>query len=140
MEEIVKMITLYLARFVEVGAAFIIGFSSLKALFHYVRDLLILRNTLLPRIEIRQNLGRSLALALEFLLGADILQTAVAPTWDDIGKLAAIAVLRTGLNYFLAVELKETKPEPEILKEELPVSPNITSPNAILFTPKTRKP
>lgn len=124
MEEIVKMITLYLARFVEVGAAIIIGFASIKALLLYIRDLLILRNTLLPRIEIRQNLGRSLALALEFLLGADILQTAVAPTWDDIGKLAAIAVLRTGLNYFLAVELKETKPEPELRKEELPLSPN----------------
>src|SRR6478609_7466305 len=118
MEEIVKMITQYLARFVEVGAAIIIGFSSIKALSLYVHDLVILRNTIIPRIEIRQNLGRSLALALEFLLGADILQTAVAPTWDDIGKLAAIAVLRTGLNYFLAVELKESKPETEILKEE----------------------
>ena len=123
MEEIVKMITQYLARFVEVGAAIIIGFSSIKALSLYVRDLFVLRNTIIPRIEIRQNLGRSLALALEFLLGADILQTAVAPTWDDIGKLAAIAVLRTGLNYFLAAELKETKPEPEIRKDEVPYSP-----------------
>ena len=123
MVEVVKMITVYLAHFVEVGAAIIIGFASVKALFQYIRDFLILRNVILPRIEIRQNLGRSLALALEFLLGADILQTAVAPTWDDIGKLAAIAVLRTGLNYFLALELKETPPEPEIIKEELPVSP-----------------
>ena len=123
MAEIVKMITVYLAHFVEVGAAIIIGFASIKALFLYIRDFLILRNVILPRIEIRQNLGRSLALALEFLLGADILQTAVAPTWDDIGKLAAIAVLRTGLNYFLALELKETPPEPEIIKEEIPVSP-----------------
>src|SRR5688572_32818691 len=123
MEEMVKMITVYLARFVEVGAAVIIGLASIKALFLYLRDLFLLRNILVPRIEIRQNLGRSLALALEFLLGADILQTAVAPTWEDIGKLAAIAVLRTGLNYFLALELKETPPEPEIIKEEIPVSP-----------------
>jgi uncharacterized membrane protein len=41
------------------------------------------------------------------LLAADILATAIAPTWDEIGKLAAIAVLRTALNYFLERELKE---------------------------------
>jgi uncharacterized membrane protein len=40
-------------------------------------------------------------LALEFALGADIARTAIAPTWDDIGQLAAIAAIRTALNYFL---------------------------------------
>ncbi|RZK29695.1 MAG: DUF1622 domain-containing protein, partial [Hymenobacter sp.] len=54
-------------------------------------------------------LGRSLALALELELGADILKTAVAPTWDDIGLLASIAVLRTGLNYFLERELRNAE-------------------------------
>ena len=39
-------------------------------------------------------------LALEFALAADILRTAVAPTWDDISKLAVIATIRTMLNYF----------------------------------------
>jgi hypothetical protein len=37
---------------------------------------------------------------------ADVLATAIAPSWDDIGKLAAIAVLRTALNYFLEKELE----------------------------------
>ena len=41
-------------------------------------------------------------LGLEFALAADILRTAVAPTWDDISKLAVIATIRTMLNYFLA--------------------------------------
>ncbi len=40
-------------------------------------------------------------LALEFALGADIARTAIAPTWDDIGQLAAIAAIRTALNFFL---------------------------------------
>ena len=56
---------------------------------------------------IRLTLARHLALALEFQLGADILSTAVAPSWDQIGKLGAIAVIRTGLNYFLMREMKE---------------------------------
>lgn len=55
----------------------------------------------------RLKLARYLALALEFHLGADILSTAIAPSWDQIGKLAAIAVIRTALNFFLMQELRE---------------------------------
>jgi uncharacterized membrane protein len=44
-------------------------------------------------------------LGLEFALAADILRTAVAPTWDDISKLAVIATIRTMLNYFLAKDI-----------------------------------
>lgn len=64
--------------------------------------------------DIRLTLARFLALALEFELGADILSTAVAPTWDQIGKLGAIAVIRTALNYFLTREMREvhTSAEP----------------------------
>lgn len=54
---------------------------------------------------VRLTLARYLSLALEFQLGADILSTAVAPSWDQIGKLAAIVVIRTALNYFLMHEL-----------------------------------
>jgi uncharacterized membrane protein len=46
-------------------------------------------------------------LALEFLFGADILRTAVEPTWEEIARLAAIAAIRTSLNYFLQRELGE---------------------------------
>jgi uncharacterized membrane protein len=55
--------------------------------------------------EVRLLLGRYLALGLEFALGADILATAVSPSWDEIGKLGAIAGIRTALNYFLARDL-----------------------------------
>ena len=55
--------------------------------------------------DVRLRLGRRLALAPEFALAADILLTAVAPTWEEIGKLAAIVVLRTALNYFLQREV-----------------------------------
>ena len=48
-------------------------------------------------------------MALEFQLGADILSTAVAPTWNEIGKLGVIAVIRTTLNYFLSREMQEER-------------------------------
>jgi uncharacterized membrane protein len=55
----------------------------------------------------RLTLARFLALALEFQLAADVLATAVSPSWTQIGKLGAIAVIRTALNYFLAQEIEE---------------------------------
>jgi uncharacterized membrane protein len=61
--------------------------------------------------EVRLTLARFLAIALEFQLGADILSTAVAPTWEAIGKLAAIAIIRTALNYFLSREVYELAAE-----------------------------
>lgn len=63
--------------------------------------------------RIRLTLARFLALALEFQLGADILSTAVAPSWEQIGKLGAVAVIRTGLNYFLMREMEHERKTPE---------------------------
>src|SRR5262245_29767941 len=45
--------------------------------------------------------GRWLVAALTFQLAADIVETTLAPSWDDIGKLGVIAAIRTALNYFL---------------------------------------
>jgi uncharacterized membrane protein len=65
-------------------------------------------------------LGRWLAVALEFELAADILNTAVTPTWSDIEKLAAIAALRTALNYFLEREIRaESAPAQRIAEQQL---------------------
>lgn len=57
----------------------------------------------------RLRLARFLVIALEFQLAADILATAIAPTWDQIAKLAAISVIRTVLNYVLGKEIKEER-------------------------------
>jgi uncharacterized membrane protein len=119
MEELIKTVTLSLARWIEAGAAVVIALASLRALWNFVAALLAIRRELrsneagrslmVPKEEIRLTLGRSLALALELELGADILKTAVAPNWNDVGLLAAIAVLRTALNYFLERELRNAE-------------------------------
>lgn len=64
-------------------------------------------------IRVRTRFARALALALEFQLGADILSTAVAPSYDALGRLGIVAVIRTFLNYFLAKEIEELKEEAE---------------------------
>jgi uncharacterized membrane protein len=95
----------HLAAGVELAAAAIIGLAAVEAVWHALP--LFVRRGLSQelKVQVRLALGRWLALGLEFALAADILRTAVAPTWRDIGQLAAIAVLRTGLNYGLEREI-----------------------------------
>ena len=59
-----------------------------------------------PFNTVRLRFGLWLALALEFQLGADILSTTVAPTTQDLARLALIAIIRTFLNYFLSKEME----------------------------------
>ncbi|MEO6734014.1 MAG: DUF1622 domain-containing protein [Ferruginibacter sp.] len=108
MEEIAKKITVNVSHAVEILAAIIIGLAVVKTMYDY---LLLIKpgKIVINKEQIRVSFGSSVAVALELLLGADVLATAIAPSWDDIGKLAAIAVLRTALNYFLGRELKEIK-------------------------------
>jgi uncharacterized membrane protein len=97
----------WMSRGIELAAAAIIGAAALQGAFRAL--LLFLRRPSQPSqiLAVRLDLGRWLALGLEFELAADVLRTAVSPTWNDIGQLAAIAALRTLLNYFLAREIQQ---------------------------------
>ena len=106
MEEIAKTVALHLALIVEILGALIIAVALLQFVTGWVPALLT-RRQYLTNSWLRVRFGSSLAIALELLLAADILRTAVAPTWEDIGKLAAIAAIRTALNYFLEKELRQ---------------------------------
>lgn len=76
---------------------------------------LVFRNRRIDREEklcrVRLDLGVALALSLEFLLAADIVATAVSPSWNAVGKLAAISAIRTFLNFFLEREVKQLAKE-----------------------------
>ncbi len=102
--------TQYLASGVEGCAALLIALAAIqatiRAILQFFRRSQYETQPEHPTTEdIRLRLGRWLALALEFELGADILRTAIAPTWAEIGQLAAIATIRTLLNYFLQQEI-----------------------------------
>ncbi|MDJ0649573.1 MAG: DUF1622 domain-containing protein [Xenococcaceae cyanobacterium MO_188.B19] len=102
---------------IETIAIFIIAFSVLKTLVKFISTSKR-KNSETFYHEIRLDLGLSLALALEFLLAADIVATAIAPTWESIGSLGAIAGVRTFLNYFLRQEVKELQAEKQSKKEK----------------------
>jgi uncharacterized membrane protein len=92
---------------VETIGAFIICLGILVAGRLFMKALL--KGNTADFTAIRLSLARYLALALEFQLGADILTTAIAPSWEQIGKLGAIAVIRTALNFFLSKEMKDER-------------------------------
>jgi len=115
-QDIFKAGTLYLAMGVEGAAALVIGLAALEAVIRALSAGLGRTNGGggEGRDQIRFGLGRWLALGLEFELAADILRTAVAPTWNEIGQLAAIAALRTLLNFFLQKEIDSTARRSEV--------------------------
>ncbi|MFO1114358.1 MAG: DUF1622 domain-containing protein [Beijerinckiaceae bacterium] len=110
-EELVVNAVLWLKLATEAVGAMFIGIGVILASWRFASSSFPPAPT--DFVEARLTLARFLAIALEFELGADILGTAVAPSWDAIGKLAAIAVIRTALNYFLSREMSEELPPPE---------------------------
>ena len=117
-ESAVISAVLWLKLGVETVGAAIIALGILSAGWLLVKALA--KQQTADFTAIRLALARYLALALEFQLGADILSTAIAPSWEQIGKLGAIAVIRTALNYFLSREMREerheTSPEQEVTR------------------------
>lgn len=93
----------------NVAGGFVVGVAVLRGLLTYASDLIRNDGGEVPKEAIRLSLGRSLSLALEFQVGADILGTALNPTREDLIILAAVVALRTILNYFLARELREAQ-------------------------------
>jgi uncharacterized membrane protein len=60
--------------------------------------------------------ARWLVAGLTFQLAADIIETSITTGWDAVGRIAAIAVIRTFLNYFLERDLAEVRGRQQIEK------------------------
>jgi uncharacterized membrane protein len=95
------------ARLVEGAAVLVIVFGSAEAFVKLVPLVLKPTATHGTRKQIWRRFGVWLLLGLEFALAADIIGSVVSPTWEDIGQLGAIAVIRTFLNYFLEHDLEK---------------------------------
>lgn len=108
LESWLKLIVGYLAAGAEIAAAIVIGGAVIRGIITYLSQLFSRSKQHFDSTEsIRLQLGRVLALGLEFTVASDILRTAVAPTRQDILNLGAIVLLRTLLNYFLDREISQ---------------------------------
>jgi len=100
MEELIKQLAGHLALAIEVVAVLVVAIGTAEALVAVGRALFGTWSDTARR-EAWLKYARWLGIGLTFQLAGDIVHSAVAPTWDDIGRLAAIAAIRTFLNYFL---------------------------------------
>ena len=109
MEALFKTTANWIALAVELSAALMIAYGAVEA----VVGLLTPRprregeEPFHKRRQVFLRFGVWLLLSLEFELAADIVRSAISPTWSDIGQLGAIATIRTVLNYFLERDIRE---------------------------------
>ncbi|MDY0149468.1 MAG: DUF1622 domain-containing protein [Kiritimatiellia bacterium] len=108
MYDIINVFAQYTAYFLEAVATLVVALGSLRALIPYVGRCLVNVQCFAEFKATRLRLGHALSLGLEFLIGADILKSAVSPTWQELGQLAAIVAIRSAINFLLMWELKQT--------------------------------
>ncbi len=110
-----------MVRLIEACGAIVIMIGALVAIVKFVAALG--RRDINQFSSVRLTLARFLVLGLEFQLAADVLRTAISPSFAEIGKLAAIAAIRTLLNYFLNREIAQEQREIEAQKQPRPAPP-----------------
>lgn len=103
-----------MVRLIEACGAVVIMIGAVVAIAKFV--VALSRRSINQFSAVRLTLARFLVLGLEFQLAADVLRTAISPSFEEIGKLAAIATIRTVLNYFLNREIAQEQREIELLK------------------------
>jgi uncharacterized membrane protein len=106
MEESFRTIASYVALTLEAIVVLTVAIGSLVALYRILLAAVVQRTSDWDRRAVWLRFAGWILLALEFALGADLVRTAIAPSWDDIGKLGAIAGIRTFLGFFLGKDLE----------------------------------
>jgi uncharacterized membrane protein len=112
MEHRFDQIAQAVALTMEGAAVLLIGWGALRAFARVMRlSKAELENAQVPERgrSVFIELARYVLLGLEFTLAADVVRTAIAPSWTDIGKLASIAAIRTFLNYFLERDVERAR-------------------------------
>ena len=104
-----------MVRLIEACGAVVIMIGAVVAIVKFAAALT--RRDINQFSAVRLSLARFLVLGLEFQLAADVLRTAISPSFAEIGKLAAIAAIRTVLNYFLNREIAQEQREVESLRQ-----------------------
>lgn len=107
MEEFIVHLSDVVEQLAGVAAILVVAFGTVEAFVRVVRVAVTPSVTHGARKAIWRSYGMWLLLGLEFELAADIVGSVVSPTWEEVGKLGAIAVIRTFLNFFLGRDLVE---------------------------------
>ena len=123
-----------MVRLIEACGAVVIMIGAIVAIVKFA--VALSKRNINQFSAVRLSLARFLVLGLEFQLAADVLRTAISPSFEEIGKLAAIATIRTVLNYFLNREIAQEQREIELARAPSP-SPPPQSPRRPSGSPST---
>ena len=97
-----------LSLLLNILGASVIVWGVVIAVFQFLKKEAVDRSKAMQLNEvIRICLGSYLVLGLEFFIAGDVIKTVITPTWDSLGILGAIVVIRTVLSYFLTKDLKK---------------------------------
>jgi uncharacterized membrane protein len=118
MEELFKIAASYIALAVEAIGVAVIAIGSLEAVWNMFA--VMRHDTSTARREVWLQYARWLIAGLTFQLAGDIIRTSIAPTWDDVGKLAAIALIRTFLTFFLDRDMESMREKLHARRGEAP--------------------
>jgi uncharacterized membrane protein len=113
METLILRLAELAQRLTEAAAIIIVVYGVIEAFIHLTWIMARPRASHGERKLVWRRFGVWLLLGLEFELAADIIGSIVSPTWEDVGQLGAIAVIRTFLNYFLEQDLDHADAEGE---------------------------
>jgi uncharacterized membrane protein len=113
MEESFRTVASYVALMLEALVVLTVAIGAIEAIYRIAREAIVRRSSNWDRRAVWLRFAVWILLALEFALGADIVRSAIAPTWEDIGKLGVIAAIRTFLGFFLGRDLETIEEEEE---------------------------
>jgi uncharacterized membrane protein len=105
MESMFHVAAEHVALGAEVAATVLIALGCIDAIARMAALIFERRAGMRTIKDVWLRLAGWILLALEFALAADIVRTSISPTWEDLGKLAGIAAIRTVLSVFLERDL-----------------------------------
>ncbi len=109
MQEWLIVATRVAVQVIDIVALAVLAIGTVEAAFSAARAMLRPGATNADIRHVWLRYARWLVAALTFQLAADIAETAIAPGWADIGRLGAIAVIRTFLDFFLERDVNEVR-------------------------------
>ncbi|MFC3549507.1 DUF1622 domain-containing protein [Lysobacter cavernae] len=94
---------------IDAIALLVVVIGTLQALVGIVRLLVNRDASNDDRRAVWMRYSHWLVAGLTFQLAADVVESSITPDWDGIGRLAAVALIRTFLNYFLERDVEEVR-------------------------------
>ena len=115
-ETALKTLASFVYYFAEILAAMIIVIGMIQAAWKSIKYFLKRKVDFGELTESRLKFGHSLSLGLAFLVGADIVKSAVSPDWHSLAHLGGVVVIRIVLNYFLMKDIEYLRGEQSRVK------------------------